>query len=66
MNTWVYRLIMALLLANTAVGIYVLATAPKRVPLCINGYVMVPSKDRTMYVQAAVFVAERCIPIDTD
>jgi hypothetical protein len=66
MNTWVYRLIMALLLANTAVGIYVLATTPKLIPLCVNGYVMVPSKDRTMYVQSAVFVAERCVPIDTD
>jgi hypothetical protein len=66
MNTWVYRLIMALLLAHTAVGVYVLATAPKLTPLCINGVVMVPSKDRTMYVQSAVFVAERCVAIDTD
>ena len=66
MNTWIYRLAMTLLMANLAMCIYMVATQPKIVPLCINGYVMVPSKDRTMYVQQALFVAERCIPIDTD
>lgn len=66
MNTWIYRLAMTLLLANLAMCIYMVYTQPKIVPLCINGYVMVPSKDRTMYVQQALFVAERCIPIDTD
>ena len=66
MNTWIYRLAMTLLLANLAMCIYMVLTQPKIVPQCINGYVMVPSKDRTMYVQQAVFVAERCIPIDTD
>ena len=66
MNIWVYRLAMTLLVANIGVCLWAIATAPKRVPLCINGYVMIPSKDHTMYVQAAVFVAERCIPIDTD
>ena len=66
MSTWMYRVAMTLLLANLALCVYMVATQPKIVPLCINGHVMVPSKDHSMYVQRAVFVAERCIPIDTD
>jgi len=66
MNVWIYRLFVTLLVANLALCIYAVATAPVATPQCINGYVMVPSKDRSMYIQRAVFVAERCIPIDTD
>jgi hypothetical protein len=57
---------MTALVANVLVGVYVICTQPKIVAQCINGYVMVPSKDRTMYVQQALIVAERCVPIDTD
>lgn len=66
MSTWLYRSIMAGLIANVCFGVYVLATLPKITPLCINGLVMVQNKAHTMYVQQAVFVAEQCIPIDTD
>jgi len=66
MNKWLYRTAMTLLVANLIMCVYMVATAPPTVPQCIAGYVMVPSKDRTMYVQRAVFVAERCIAIDTD
>lgn len=66
MSTWMYRVAMTLLLANLALCVCMVYTQPKIVPLCIDGYVMVPSKDHSMYVQRAVFVAERCIAIDTD
>jgi len=66
MNKWMYRVAMTLLLANLALCVYMVATQPVIVAQCIDGLVMVPSKDRTMYVQRAVFVAERCIPIDMD
>ena len=66
MNVWIYRLFMALLVANLGLCIYMVATAPPVVPQCINGVVMVQNKQHTMYVQRAVFVAEQCIAIDTD
>jgi hypothetical protein len=66
MSIWMYRVAMTLLLANLALCAYMVATQPKIVAQCINGYIMVQSKDHSMYVQKALFVAERCIPIDTD
>jgi len=66
MSIWMYRVAMTLLAANLALCVYMAASQPKIVPQCINGYVMVPSKDHSMYVQQALFVAERCLPIDTD
>ena len=66
MNTWIYRLAMTLLMANLVLCIYMALTAPPVVPLCIDGVVMVQSKDHSMYVQRAIFVAERCVGIDRD
>jgi hypothetical protein len=57
---------MTLMAVNLAVCVYAAVSYEAPVAQCINGYVMVPSRDRTMYVQRAVIVAERCIAIDTD
>jgi hypothetical protein len=66
MNQWLYRTAMALVAANLVMCVYLVYTQPRIRAQCINGVVMVPSRDHSMYVQRAVFVAERCMAIDTD
>jgi len=66
MSKWTFRILMTLMAVNLAVCVYAAVSYEAPVAQCINGYVMVPSRDRTMYVQRAVIVAERCIAIDTD
>jgi hypothetical protein len=66
MSIWLYRVAMTLLLANLGLCIYMAVTQPPVMAQCINGYVMVISRDHSMYQQRAVFVAERCVAIDRD
>ena len=66
MNKWLYGTAMALVAANLVMCVYWVYTQPRPVAQCINGYVMVPSRDHSMYVQQALFVAEQCMAIDTD
>ena len=63
MNPITYRIIMALLLANVAIGGYAIATYQAPPQTCINGIIMQPKGD--MMVQSGVLPVH-CMPISKD
>lgn len=65
MNEWLYRAIMAALAANILFGAYVVITHVSQPKMCLNGIVMVLSKDRDMYVQSGI-TPTHCMPITRD
>ena len=65
MNTWIYRIVMALLAINIAIGAYVLVMYTPPTPQCLGGIVMVPDKGGDMWVQKGPW-ATYCMPVDKD
>lgn len=65
MNTWTYRFLWVLLTAQLALAVWVLITYQPPAPICIQGMVMIPHKNKQMYVHQGVWPTH-CVNIDTD
>lgn len=65
MNTWVYRILMALLAVMIATQVYAIATTKPKPEMCLSGIVMVPDKGGDMWVQKGLW-ATHCMPVDKD
>lgn len=65
MNIWVYRTLMTLLLATTAIGLWIGITTPAPVEMCVEGIVMVEHKSGDMWVQKGI-IPTLCMPVDKD
>jgi len=63
MNTWVYRILMTLLIANIGIGVYALANQKPPQEMCINGILMQPHGD--MWQQKGMWPTH-CINVDKD
>jgi hypothetical protein len=65
MNKWVYRILMSVLGIMIATQIYVAVTTVAPTPQCLIGIVMVPDKNKDMYVQQGLWPTY-CVAIDKD
>jgi hypothetical protein len=65
MNKWVYRILMSVLGVMIATQVYVAVTTVAPTPQCLLGIVMVPDKNKDMYVQQGLWPTY-CVPIDKD
>ena len=63
MNTWLYRIMMTMLLANIAIGVYTVYTSTPPITQCLDGIVMEPHED--MWVQKGIW-PQHCVPLDKD